>query len=709
MNRCPEVAARDRAVFLQMLQKNILRPMTALEAETAMLHHHFWRDKNHKLGELPHKGSIQTAIDLHDFAAAEMILKAHRLIIDFKRGLNQWVLCIQFRANGLQQAMDQTQRNDMTGYVDVNEAYYNDLIMESFQPMFGWTLLDPMIMQLCPHGACFRTLCFGFRSAPYYFTRKLRLPLEWIRAWGIRLADVMDDILVLAAQLSNELPEANALRQLMVLLITLDFLGYRIQLDKKGFYPSVSRQFAGGFIFTTLMWIDVIPKNRTKHVNKVQLKLDEVISRATGNCHALASPRELLSIANTVISSRQMISHVKIHMMNTRQLISKAQRQGVGWDQWIPVPPSVTQEWRHFSSDEFKFWMGKPFNLGNPDLIIAGDASGKMLGGCVIDPLTMLPDYNYPTISMLMPHQINGVRLWDGHSTKTEPAARALLTKMYVLMLNLHNALVMYLGDNKCSEANTNKEGGRIFEINKLMEPFEPFFRARRITSRQAYTPGKHLVEIGVDGLSRTSKLSTGMTEVVIRRWVFQSLTADFQPTLDLFASTDNKKCDSFWTRYPSHNNEAAAINTLTQPLMQLPTRSYAFPPVKVILTLLKKFRDEAPQTALMLLIVPFWRGQPWFPVLMQMMCSKPTLIPLDHHHFRHPLSNKELQRNWFMISMICSPNPLTVKAFRVKLQSDLCKASGQALASSITTPYEASSNFKNTMDELGKVLQHMM
>ena len=81
-----------------------------------MLHHHFWRDKNHKLGELPHNGSIQTAIDRYDFAAVEKILKAHRLIIDFKRGLNQWVHCIQFRANGLQQAMDQTQRHDMTGY-----------------------------------------------------------------------------------------------------------------------------------------------------------------------------------------------------------------------------------------------------------------------------------------------------------------------------------------------------------------------------------------------------------------------------------------------------------------------------------------------------------------------------------------------------------------------------------------------------------------
>ena len=133
--------------------------------------------------------------------------------------------------------MDQTQRNDMTGYVDVNEAYYNDLIMESFQPMFGWTLLDPMILQLCPHGACFRTLCFGFRSAPYYFTRKLRLPLEWIRAWGVRLADVMDDILVLAAQLSNELPEANALRQLMVLLITLDFLGVPYPTRQEGILP----------------------------------------------------------------------------------------------------------------------------------------------------------------------------------------------------------------------------------------------------------------------------------------------------------------------------------------------------------------------------------------------------------------------------------------------------------------------------------------
>jgi len=706
MNPDPEVAARNRAVILQMLAKNILRPMTATELQTAMLHPFFWREKNHVLGKLPYNGSILQACDNSDFEAVNLNLKAWRFIVDFKRGLNQWIPSIHFRANGLSEAMVLVERDDMTSYLDTSEAYYNDMIAAEHQTLLAMHVHDPVLLLQAPHGVCFRTLCFGYRDAPRQYIRKQRLPLEWVRSCGIRVADVMDDLLVLSHKILGEDPQANNLRHLMVLCLVMDFLRYRLQLDKKGFVPSESRAFAGAHIFTTLLWIDLTPQKWEKHVSKLLKMIDTVTSRQSSGCHALATPRELLSVANTVTSSRQMISHPKLHMTHTRFLIATAQRRRVGWDQWIPVPPSVTTEWAHVCSTEFKFWRGKRFNLGPPDWIIAGDASSRMLGGCVINKQTMLPDPAFQPISMLMPNQINGVPLWDGHSTKTEPAARILLCYMFALQLNWTTGLLLYLGDNTTSEAVTNNEGGRVHAINLIMEPFEPFFRARRITCRQAYTPGDHLIKIGVDGLSRTGKLSRGMTEIVVKQWVFQALTEHLAPALDLCATHDNTKCNTFWARYPTPTAQRA--NVLTQPLDQLPLLSYAFPPVKLVQTLLQKFRDEAPMNSQLLIIVPFWRSQNWFPLLLRLISSTPTLIPLDLQHFGHPLSHKELTKGWYAISTVLSKNPAVTQAYRQRLLRESHKVSATALVRCISTPYAHSSTFNSTRDELGTVLTRL-
>jgi hypothetical protein len=706
MNSDPEIAARDRAVVLQMLAKCIIRPMTADEKVHAMLHPHFWREKKHKLGPLPYNGSILQALDANNHDAVNTILKTWRLIMDFKRGLNQFTQTIRFRANGLTEAMALTQRHDMTSYMDVTEAYYNDLIATLQQHLLGFLIQDPLLLRMAPHGFCFRTLCFGYSDAPRQFIRKHKLPLEWVRSCGIRTSDVMDDVLCLAQSILGEDPQANNLRHLMVLCIVWEFLGYRLQVDKAGFIPSVTRAFAGGFIFTTLLWIDMIPEKRDKHVQKVLNMLDTIKARGSSQCHALATPRELLSISNTVTSSRQMISHPKLHMSHTRKAISEAQQRKIGWDQWIPVPRAVTLEWKHFTSPEFNFWRGKRFNLGPPDWIVAGDASGRMIGGCIIDPNTMLPDPTKEPISMLIPNYLNGIRLWDGHSTKTEPAARVLLSYQFAVRENWWNGLQMYLGDNTTSESTTNKEGGRKHAINMIMATFEPFFRARRLTHRQTYTPGQKIIDLGVDELSRTGKLSKGMTEIVVRNWVYKQLLTSPAPTLDLFASMDNHKCKTWWTRHPSP--EADAINTLTQPLSRLPPQSYAFPPTKVIQTLLQKFRDEAPHTCKMLVLVPHWRGQPWYPLFLQLLCSPPTLIPLDQHHFQHPLSHKELTKGWCMISANLSPNPAVTAGFRLALRTALPTVSGREQVRLITTPYAHSSTFSANMVELGATLERL-
>ena len=81
-------------------------------------------------------------------------------------------------------------------YVDIEEAYYNVPLHEHYRSLCSFWLDLPILRRLAPRGVRLRTLSFGLWSAPRDFVKHLKAALALCRRCGIRLNDLVDDVLV---------------------------------------------------------------------------------------------------------------------------------------------------------------------------------------------------------------------------------------------------------------------------------------------------------------------------------------------------------------------------------------------------------------------------------------------------------------------------------------------------------------------------------
>lgn len=103
---------------------------------------------------------------------------------------------------------------------------------------------------------------------------------------------------------------------------------------------------------------------------------------------------------------------------------------------------------------------------------------------------------------------------------------------------------------------------------------------------------------------------------------VFNILQLQLGPfNLDLYDSRWNHQTPDFlsWILDPS----AMATNAFTHPWPK--TGSYAFPPFALISHLLAQVLLRKISLTLM---TPFWRGEPWFPALLELSHRDPFLLP---------------------------------------------------------------------------------
>ena len=92
---------------------------------------------------------------------------------------------------------------------------------------------------------------------------------------------------------------------------------------------------------------------------------------------------------------------------------------------------------------------------------------------------------------------------------------------------------------------------------------------------------------------------------------------------VDLFASRLTYQLPHFYSWRP--DPLADATDAFTQDWSQF--HGYANPPWCLLLRTLSKIQHEK---AKVLLIAPVWRTQPWYPILLQLLCSIPRLLPKD-------------------------------------------------------------------------------
>ena len=152
--------------------------------------------------------------------------------------------------------------------------------------------------------------------------------------------------------------------------------------------------------------------------------------------------------------------------------------------------------------------------------------------------------------------------------------------------------------------------------------------------------------------------------EWMLDRNIFDKLCKRyFVPDLDLFATRINAQLDAFvsWKPDPDVCHTKAFTISWSRGL------SYAFPPFSIIGNMLQKMQDRAT----LLIILPLWPTQVWFPKALQLLVEDPVLLPqkcitLPQDPYRkHPRA-----ATLRLTAMVLSGNHLKVKVFRQKLQN---------------------------------------
>ncbi|XP_068098726.1 uncharacterized protein [Hyperolius riggenbachi] len=103
---------------------------------------------------------------------------------------------------------------------------------------------------------------------------------------------------------------------------------------------------------------------------------------------------------------------------------------------------------------------------------------------------------------------------------------------------------------------------------------------------------------------------------------VFLEIVSDWgMPTIDLFASKQNAKCQMFCSLCPSDKPWAVDAFSLRWNFPLL----YVFPPFNLISRTLNKINRDG---SVAIMIVPFWPKRSWFSLLRKLAVAEPILLP---------------------------------------------------------------------------------
>jgi hypothetical protein len=171
------------------------------------------------------------------------------------------------------------------------------------------------------------------------------------------------------------------------------------------------------------------------------------------------------------------------------------------------------------------------------------------------------------------------------------------------------------------------------------------------------------------------SRNFSNSTEWMLKPVIFNRLCKHFfLPDIDLFASRINKQLSKFVSWFPEPG--AFFYDAFSRSWQCfLP---YIFPPFNLIGKVINKVNEDKVEKAL--LILPFWKSQPWFPLVLHSMISFPVRLPrhkdvltLAHSGTPHPLG-KSLN----LIGVIISGNHSSIETFHQKLLRSSCRHGDQ-------------------------------
>ena len=459
--------------------------MKILESETTDL----------EVDNMLKKGAIRIAIPKPEQILSNIFVRPKkwgkfRPIINLKQ-MNYFIPYHHFKMEGLKDVKNILRKGDFLCKLDLKDAYFSIPLSKKSRKYVRFRWKGNLYQFLC--------LAFGLGPAPRIFTKLMKVPISILRRINIRLIIYRDDMLLMAASLSEILMARDST------MFLLHHLGLVINLEKSILTPQTRIEFLGITIDSQAMTFS-LPVEKTEKLRD--------LCQETLNSQQITL-RELSSLIGKLRATAPAIIPSPLQLRYLQQVLIKAQRGGDHYETSV----GLTQD----CIVELKWWInnlhlqkGKPLNLEPPEIIIQSDAatSGGGWGASTKDLST------------------------GGTWTKEEKLHINILELMAVELAvktftrNRKVSSIHLQIDNTVALSYLIKMGGtKSWELTKISKKIWHYLLEIRLTAEWIQTQ----LNIVADWESRNVKDST---EWKLSQTIFQKICkAMGTPNIDLFAS----------------------------------------------------------------------------------------------------------------------------------------------------------------------------
>lgn len=521
------------------------------------------------------KGAIQRCDFLKDQWVLPYFLVqkpdgTYRFILNLKQ-LNKFVYKQHFKLENLNTAVELIFPNYYLASVDLKDAYFLIPVHVDSRKYLRFIFNGQLYDSVC--------LPFGLFTAPYIFTKVMKVVVKQLRSWGFSSVIYLDDILCIEDSL--EKCERNVNQTIKL----LEYLGFKVNYKKSSLKPNQLCKFLGVSIDTREYAIKLPEEKKEKIIHLVDRFIE------LKHCTIQEFARLIGKLVSCCIA-------IEFGWLYTKQLEKEKIFQLIfndyNYNRKMSIPNRVKEDliwWKNNIKNRIHL-----IKSGYFEMTIFTDASTTGWGAS--NGLT----------------QIYG--FWSLTESKFHIEFLQLLTikiALKELASDLRNVQILIKTDNTTALSYVNKMGGIRFEkFSKLSKKIWQWAEARGIILIASYIPSKN--NIIADRLSRMKNIDT---EWQLNDYHYELIFANFgTPSIDLFATAQNSKCKRFISWGPEKGATYVEAFTVNWSSFYF----YAFPPFSLILKVLSKMKCDK---AYGIIIIPFWKNQPWFPLFESLTVGK--------------------------------------------------------------------------------------
>ena len=490
---------------------------------------------------------------------------------------------------GLQSAISLMTKNCFMASIDFCDAYYSIPIKNEDRKYFRFIFKNQKYQYNC--------LPNGYSLGPYKFTKVSKMLFKHLKDKGHLNTNYIDDSFL------SSITYDECINNIHDTLTIARKAGFVIHPEKSVIVPTHVIEYLG-FILNS---IDMTVRLTPRKIDDICEKIRNVIKKPRN------SIQEISELVGKLVATFPGVKFGKLYyrqLDNEKTAALKLKKGNYEAEMKIS----------DLAKKDLHWWLEKlptshaNITLINPDITLYTDASNFAWGG----------------------HFENKKTGGQWHDSETqchinEKELLAVLFSLNSLCKNKHNIHIKIMSDNSTTVHYINNMGGRKLDCNTVARKIWEWAIERNIWLSCSYIPGKDNCE--ADRLSRTLHSNV---EWRLDTCIFKVICEEFGPiNFDLFASRLTNQVSRYASWMPDPGAELCDAMSFDWKSV----KGYAFPPFSMVGKVLQKIECDK---CTIVLVVPQFRSQPWFPKMLHMLVDFPLLIRRTQRMLTNPVNPQE-------------------------------------------------------------------